>query len=108
MFVSAQIFFLIDGISTIRARHLPPSRWKTETLQVVITEPMKRAKRQTSRAEYRPSDTVKTVRGEGVIKFVFPRARNGKIAYSVNFANKRLGIIFHENELAPCLSRGHT
>lgn len=63
---------------------------------------MKRAKPQTNQAEYRASDTVKTGRGEGVIKFVFPRARNGKIAYSVNFANRRLCIIFHENELALC------
>lgn len=63
---------------------------------------MKHAKRQTSRIKYRPSDTVKTVHGEGVIKFVFPRAQNGKIAYSVNFANRRLGIIFHENELTLC------
>lgn len=60
---------------------------------------MKRAnsKKQT---KYSAKDTVKTVRGEGVIKYVFPRTRNGKIAYAVNFANKRLGVIFHENELS--------
>lgn len=61
---------------------------------------MKSTKLQTNAAEYRASDTVQTVRGEGVIKFVFPRTRSGKTAYSVNFANKRLGIIFHENELS--------
>lgn len=81
------------------------SRWKIATLPAATTKSMKRANSQTKRTKYRASDTVKTVRGEGVIKFVFPRARNGKIAYSVNFANKRLGIIFHENELALC-SRG--
>lgn len=68
-------------------------------------KPVKHAKSRTNRTEYRVRDTVRTARGEGVIKFVFPRSRNGKIAYSVNFANKRLGIIFHENELALC-SRG--
>lgn len=62
---------------------------------------VKYAKRKSGQTEYRVLDTVRTARGEGVIKFVFPRARNGKIAYSVNFANRRLGIIFHENELAP-------
>ncbi len=60
---------------------------------------MKRAD-QKKLTKYSARDIVKTVRGEGVIKFVFPRTRNGKIAYSVNFANKRLGVIFHENELS--------
>lgn len=58
-------------------------------------------KREMNQTQYRVRDTVRTVRGEGVIKFVFPRSRNGKVAYAVNFANKRLGVIFHENELAP-------
>jgi len=71
-------------------------------LPAASTDSMTRAKSKTDRTKYRTSDTVKTVCGEGVINFVFPRARNGKIAYSVNFANKRLGIIFHENELALC------
>lgn len=62
-------------------------------------EPMKRVN-QKSQTKYSTRDIVKTVRGEGVIKFVFPRTRNGRITYSVNFANKRLGIIFHENELS--------
>ncbi len=61
---------------------------------------MRYTKRKTIRAQYRVRDTVRTVRGEGIIKFVFPRGRNGKTAYSVNFANSRLGFIFHENELA--------
>lgn len=65
------------------------------------TKSIKYAKRKAEQTEYRVLDAVKTARGEGVIKFVFPRARNGKIAYSVNLANRRLGIIFHENELAP-------
>jgi predicted transcriptional regulator len=67
----------------------------------IATKSIKHAKRKTNRAEYRVRDTVRTVRGEGVIKFVFPSGRNGKTAYSVNFANKRLSVIFHENELAP-------
>ncbi|MBY0268658.1 MAG: hypothetical protein K2X06_02140 [Burkholderiales bacterium] len=58
-------------------------------------------KLKTNRTQYRVRDPVRTARGEGVIKFVFPRSRNGRIAYAVNFANKRLGVIFHENELAP-------
>lgn len=75
-----------------------PSGWEIQPYECGY-KTMSQAK-QTARTKYRPSDTVKTVRGEGVIKFVFPRSRTGKTAYSVNFANKRLGVIFHENELA--------
>lgn len=106
MFVGAQIIRPIDGIRIVRTRQFL-CRDPIKTSPLTTTESMNRSKRPTIPAEYRASDTVKTVRGEGVIKFVFPRARNGKIAYSVNFANKRLGIIFHENELVPCPSRGH-
>lgn len=70
-------------------------------MSAFATKSIKYAKRKTDQTAYRVLDTVKTARGEGVVKFVFPRARNGKIAYSVNFANRRLGIIFHENEIAP-------
>lgn len=70
-------------------------------MSAFVTKSINYAKRKTGQAEYCVLDTVRTARGEGVIKFVFPRTRNGKVAYSVNFANRRLGIIFHENELAP-------
>ena len=59
-------------------------------------------RRNKPRTEYRVLETVSTARGEGVIKFVFTRRRDGKTSYSVNFSNKRLGVIFHENELAHC------
>ncbi len=62
---------------------------------------IKQARRKANLTAYRVRDTVRTVRGVGVIKFVFPRGPNGKTAYSVSFANKRLGIIFHEKELVP-------
>lgn len=62
---------------------------------------MRYAKRNAPRIGYRVRDAVQTVQGEGVVKFVFPQDRNGKTAYAVNFANRRLGVIFHEHELAP-------
>lgn len=61
--------------------------------------------RKSNEAGYRVLDTVRTVRGEGVITFVFRRGRDGKAAYSVIFSNKRVGVIFHEHELAPCVNR---
>lgn len=54
------------------------------------------------RTRYRVLETVRTARGEGIIKFVFTRRRDGKNSYSVNFSNKRLSVIFHEDELARC------
>ncbi len=63
------------------------------------------ARSKKSRSKYRVLDTVRTARGEGVIQFVFTRIRDGKTSYSVNFSNKRLGIIFHENELARCAGK---
>ena len=45
-------------------------------------------------------DKVRTLRGEGIIKYVFPRGPHGKNMYSVDFSNKRVGVIFNENEIA--------
>lgn len=61
-----------------------------------------RTGRSRSRNKFRVLDTVSTARGEGVIRFVFTRIRDGKTSYSVNFSDKRMAIIFHENELTRC------
>lgn len=68
-------------------------------------KPERRAKPQKIRAAFRVLDAVRTVRGEGVIKFVFTQGRDGMAVYAVNFSNKRLGVIFHEHELAPGAGR---
>ncbi len=56
-------------------------------------------KRKLKRAAYGIRDKVKTLRGEGIIKYVFPRGPHGKKAYSVEFGNKRVGVIFDEDEI---------
>lgn len=58
-------------------------------------------KRKPRGAEFRALDRVSTLRGEGVIKYVYPRGPRGKNAYCVNFGNRRVGVIFHEDELVP-------
>jgi hypothetical protein len=69
------------------------------------TKSVSHAGRKKFRSKYRVLDTVRTARGEGVIQFVFTRIRDGKTSYSVNFSNKRMGIIFHESELTRCAGR---
>lgn len=56
-------------------------------------------------AGYRIHETVRTARGEGVIRFVFTRILDGKTSYAVNFFHKRLSVIFHESELERCLGK---
>jgi len=50
-------------------------------------------------AAYGIQDKVRTHRGEGIIKYVYPRGPHGKNAYSVDFGNKRVGVIFAEDEI---------
>ena len=57
------------------------------------------ARRKSKRAAFGIQDKVRTLRGEGIIKHVFPRGPYGKNAYSVDFANKRVGVIFAEDEI---------
>ena len=57
------------------------------------------ARRIAKRAAFGIQDKVRTRRGEGTIKHVFPRGPHGKNAYSVDFANKRFGVIFAEDEM---------
>lgn len=57
------------------------------------------ARRKPKRAAFGIQDKVRTLRGEGTIKHVFPRGPHGKNAYSVDFANKRVGVIFAEDEI---------
>ncbi|OGA22285.1 MAG: hypothetical protein A3I02_04525 [Betaproteobacteria bacterium RIFCSPLOWO2_02_FULL_67_26] len=57
------------------------------------------AKRKPKRAAYGIQDKVRTLRGEGIIKHVFPRGPHGKNAYAVDFGNKRFGVIFAEDEI---------
>jgi len=52
-----------------------------------------------SRAAYGIRDKVRTRRGEGTIKYVYPRGPNGKNAYSVDFGNRPVGVIFSEDEI---------
>ena len=56
-------------------------------------------KRKPKRAAYGAGDKVRTSGGEGIINYVFPRGQHGKSAYSVKFANKRVGVIFDEDEI---------
>ena len=57
------------------------------------------ARRKPKRAAFGIQDKVRTLRGEGTIKHVFPRGPHGKNAYAVDFANKRVGVIFAEDEI---------
>jgi len=60
---------------------------------------MRIVKRKSKRAAYDVRDKVRTLRGEGIIKYVFSRGPHGKSAYSVDFGSKRVGVIFGEDEL---------
>ncbi len=60
---------------------------------------MRIVKHKPKRAAYGIRDTVRTLRGEGIIKYIFPRGPRGKNAYSVDFGNKRVGVIFDEDEI---------
>ena len=60
---------------------------------------MMMARRKPKRAVYGIQDKVRTLRGEGIIKYVFPRGPHGKNAYSVDLGNKRIGVIFAEDEI---------
>ena len=51
------------------------------------------------RAAYGIRDKVRTHRGEGIIKYVFLRGPHGKNAYSVDFGNRPVGVIFNEDEI---------
>ena len=53
------------------------------------------------RTGYRVRDRVWTARGQGTIKYVFPRGPHGKNTYSVALGNTRFGVIFSEDEIAP-------
>jgi hypothetical protein len=50
-------------------------------------------------AAYGIRDKVRTRRGEGIIKYVYPRGPHGKNAYSVDFGNRPVGVIFSEDEI---------
>jgi hypothetical protein len=60
---------------------------------------MRIARLKPGRAAYGIRDKVKTRRGEGIIKYVYPRGPNGKNAYSVDFGNRPVGVIFSEDEI---------
>jgi hypothetical protein len=60
---------------------------------------MRTIRRKPKRAVYGIRDKVKTHRGEGVIKYVYPRGPHGKNAYSVDFGNRPVGVIFDEDEI---------
>ena len=58
-------------------------------------------KRKSNGAAYSPFERVRTLRGEGIIKHVYPQRLRGKTAYCVNFGTRRLGVVFDEDELTP-------
>lgn len=60
---------------------------------------MSATKRKFEGTAYGISHKVRTVRGKGIIKYVFPAGPHGRLAYSVHFANKRVGEIFNEDEV---------
>jgi len=55
--------------------------------------------RKSKGAAYKASERVQTLRGEGIIKHVYPERLRGRIAYCVNFGSRRLGVVFDEDEL---------
>jgi hypothetical protein len=55
--------------------------------------------RKSQGAAFRALERVRTLRGEGIIKHVYPERLRGKIAYCVNFGTRRLGVVFDEDEL---------
>lgn len=60
---------------------------------------MRIVKRVPKRAAYGIRDKVRTFRGEGIIKYVFLQGPHGKNVYSVQFGDKRIGVIFSEDEI---------
>jgi hypothetical protein len=60
---------------------------------------MRTVRRKPGRAAYGIRDKVRTRRGEGTIKYVYPRGPNGKNAYSVDFGKRPFGVIFSEDEI---------
>ena len=60
---------------------------------------MRHIRREPKRAAYGIRDRVRTRRGEGIIKYVYPRGPQGKNAYSVDFGNRPVGVIFNEDEI---------
>ena len=60
---------------------------------------MRIMRRKPERAAYGIRDKVRTRRGEGIIKYVFLQGPNGKNAYSVDFGNRPVGVIFDEDEI---------
>jgi hypothetical protein len=58
-------------------------------------------KRKSHGATYRASERVRTHRGEGIIKHVYPERLRGKIAYCVSLGARRFGVVFNEDELTP-------
>jgi hypothetical protein len=61
---------------------------------------MRIIRREPKRAAYAVRDKVRTRRGEGIIKFVYPHGPNGKNAYSVDFGKRAVGVIFTEDEIS--------
>lgn len=61
---------------------------------------MRIVRRTPDRVAYGIRDIVKTRRGEGIIKYVYPPGPNGKNAYSVGFGNRPVGVIFSEDEIS--------
>ena len=58
-------------------------------------------KRKSNGAAYSPFERVRTLRGEGIIKHVYPERLRGQTAYCVHFGTRRLGVVFDEDELTP-------
>lgn len=58
------------------------------------------ARHKPKRAAFGIQDKVRTLRGEGIIKHVFPQGPRGKNAYSVDLRNARFCVIFAEDEIA--------
>ena len=61
---------------------------------------MRTIKRKTTARTYSVGDKVRTVRGEGFIKCIFPSGPHNKATYAVKLARGRLGVIFDENEIS--------
>jgi len=57
--------------------------------------------RESNGAAYEAPERVQTLRGEGIIKHVYPETLRDRIAYYVNFGSRRLGVVFDEDELIP-------
>jgi hypothetical protein len=58
-------------------------------------------KRKSNGAAYRAFERVQTLRGEGIIKHVYPERLRGKIAYCVTVGTRRIGVVLNEDELTP-------